>query len=814
MSALDNNLKNYKFWSEEQKRSARRSVINSFASDPGERNLADFIDLARTNPEAFADIYCVSGESSSYNSGGSLYRAVYEKCRNSPVSEGIFVVQAMLRRLKNKPSEGLGPVPYGKPESITKLSSDKAAALAYIVALGKSYNDRSYGPAESEALQYTEKMYENGNLINYDAKVGYTPQSYSEKGISAAEVRKEINKHITAEQVEHLDTKFVKDFVAADNEPGKDGKTNKVLSQIVTYGNNPRFFSANPVSSMNISDENAAKFAAENSRRVDDYRSRYYDIDREAVPYIALAGSISHRISDYVYGNSRTVAEEIKDYAKNHKISEKTAAKELMTKAVSKEIDTYNKTKELLVSAAEQLVEKHDAANRGALKTVSRRFEEFADKLYPDGKAKENNANNGYYYNRNAQKTEKKANAYIEASEQRANVFYDAYLSAIYKDIDNMADTKGMTAEEAAKHKLVLGDNAKKALIIADTDGYYLRKINEKQPETAKELAAEYEKTDYNRASAKRARDVANFVVNKEQTIEESAGERYYQFKGESSQAKITPAEKEAYAEAEAAYHENKWNTAGKEKQQKLDEYNRLEEEADGISRKINTAEAESKALYAIQGAYGKVFDRTKNRKPEGKEAGLSRANVEKTLENFPVSYTPLAKPDEKAPLLFGGKVKERLEALENAINEFNKTVKKYSEELSGKADMTGFKGRMLDPESVKKAKEPVSALERERTEVYYKQRSLGLQAPGQEQEAIDSMKNRKEAVDKKLEDVKQLIADKKEHAHERVSMEALEKKRDEKIAQTHDDSSLSRTEKAERAQSAKVAQRAKQNER
>ena len=319
----------------------------------------------------------------------------------------------------------------------------------------------------------------------------------------------------------------------------------------------------------------------------------------------------------------------------------------------------FDKARKLVLQYAKKYISPYDQDKKGERKSVSRQMEELSEKLW---NMNDPNASND-------------------------SVLSDAYLHAIYEDIN---------AGNADK----LSPTAQKALASADKDAYWLKKMFEKQPEVAQKYAMEH-RGHFSRAVA----DVADYVINAEKTAE---NEVRVQSDGVVLSKHLTMAEKEKYLEVEKAYVEKMMETKGKAKkedlqklQEKAEEYKRL---GDENQKALNTRNL----LRDLQVAYDRIWEETKegkSKEPQGKEEYLSKENVEKILMNYPQENVRLPRSDQKPPILFGAKEKERIEALNRRIDEFNQVLDK-SRENAQNSNLGDFRGRILDGKSFEIAKQ------------------------------------------------------------------------------------------------------------
>ena len=338
------------------------------------------------------------------------------------------------------------------------------------------------------------------------------------------------------------------------------------------------------------------------------------------------------------------------------------------------ELEGYKKARDMIVNVAVAQTPKYDASKQGEEKGVAQQFEEFAGKIWGE--------------------------EHFDMSGRRdfpISIYTDAYLTSIYQDI-----------KAGQAHKL--NDNAVKALFMTDKDGYWLRQINEKEPEVAKKMI-----DSNSQYLSKVGRETADFVVNKEGHI--NKGGATYTLE---SSKNLSTAEKEAYYQAALDHHTDKMNTEGAKKKEDLKQYQALTAKLNEVNAQISANRIKSAALSKIYDAYQAVVDKTKNKDPQGKEEGLSRVNVEKILADFPNNVGQLQMPDEKAPLLFGGKEKERLAGLARQITAFNSVVyEQINQAKTYKVDFTDMKGKMLNKDSAKAVEEQMPALQEQYRQVF-----------------------------------------------------------------------------------------------
>ena len=387
-----------------------------------------------------------------------------------------------------------------------------------------------------------------------------------------------------------------------------------------------------------------------------------------------------------------------------------------------KELLAYRRMRDMLVKIAQEQTEKYDSSRQGALKPTTQQFEEFMNENF----SPEHIDSAGYGL--------------------KISIYTDAYLTAIYQDINNGNADK-------------LSENALRTLLKADEDGYWLRKIAEKEPEKAQKIAADFKNRNY---MSSRAKQVADYVINKEKM---AIQEGY--LGGVVGSRAISNAEKEEFLQAVEHHYADKMNTEGAEKKQKLEKYGILRAEQKSVGEERDKFSIQKDTMASLQEKYEKILENIKNpsQPPSGKEAGLTRENVEKLLAKFPNENICVEVPKQSAPLLFGGKEKVRLAALEQSISEFNKIVAQKSKiARDNNVDFAEFKGMMLDVNSVSCAEAGRQAADAKYIEIARKIHALNV-SENRDKDFIKNTENKQKDVANKLESVRKHRADIKNKA-------------------------------------------------
>ena len=241
-----------------------------------------------------------------------------------------------------------------------------------------------------------------------------------------------------------------------------------------------------------------------------------------------------------------------------------------------------------------------------------------------------------------------------------------------------------------------MSEQAFKTLVLSDEDGFWLRKINEKEPEVAQKIVGQYR----NQLSGK-ARQVVDYVINKDQVTQNSVDPRYV-----ASSKVLSTGEKEDFLEAtKQRYEDSLTHGEGAERKQKLEEYKALDAERTRISKEHRNAQKKVEILKHLNAAYSDIFDKAAEAGVKvNQETGLDKESVERLLEKFPneIGWLQMPKQGSLMVKMFGQKKRE---ALAESIGKFNRLVAQDAQTArDNKIDFSDLSGRMLANDSVSNA--------------------------------------------------------------------------------------------------------------
>ena len=347
----------------------------------------------------------------------------------------------------------------------------------------------------------------------------------------------------------------------------------------------------------------------------------------------------------------------------------------------AKDMQKYIETRDLVLDAAESVVGKYIPNSRGEERTNTQKFKALIESFY-----------NIPFDNFSGGK-----------------VVRDYLLSAAYRDING---------GNAAK----LADDELRLVVEHDKDGYWLKKINEKSPETAKKIIKEM-----NDSFSVRQSRVAD-VIAPEITLDHGTAPgrtgdifdtKLYKYqhteynKGISESKYMSTAEKMEFLEKAAVFVDEKLLKKAKEDKAFAAEFRKDYAEHDDLCNQAYAKEKLRSRLTALQGLYADIVQKFEDGKPNDAEAHLTEENVEKTLKDFPNCQGINLPVQGKLPLLFGRKKEEnrRIELVQ-AIRNFNDELRNFQNEVKNPENKWGkyvdageFEGEILNRHTIEQLK-------------------------------------------------------------------------------------------------------------
>ena len=339
----------------------------------------------------------------------------------------------------------------------------------------------------------------------------------------------------------------------------------------------------------------------------------------------------------------------------------------------AEEMRKYVETRDLILDAAESVVGKYIPNGRGEERTNTQKFKALVEELY--------------------------GTKFDEYSGSK--VVQDYLLSASYRDINE---------GNAAK----LSDDELLLVVERDKDGYWLKKINEKSPETAKKIISEMNGSFSVRQS--RVADVIapeitlNYGNNVNATgdiFASKIGNLYSEYKqGVADSRQLYTTEKLEFLDKAAAFVDEKLLQKAKEDKAFL-------------GNQAYAKEILRSKLTSLQGLYADIVQKFEDGKPNDAEKHLSEENVEKVLKDFPNCRGIDIPVQGKLPLLFGRKKEEeRRMELAQAIRNFNDELRNFQNEVKNPENKWGkyvdageFEGEMLNRYTIEQLKVERDAL-------------------------------------------------------------------------------------------------------
>lgn len=347
----------------------------------------------------------------------------------------------------------------------------------------------------------------------------------------------------------------------------------------------------------------------------------------------------------------------------------------------AKDMQKYIETRDLVLDAAESVVGKYIPNSRGEERTNTQKFKALIESFY-----------NIPFDNFSGGK-----------------VVQDYLLSAAYRDING---------GNAAK----LADDELRLVVEHDKDGYWLKKINEKSPETAKKIIKEMNGSFSVRQS--RVADViAPEITLDHGTFADRTGNIFdtklykYQYgeydKGVAESNYMSTAEKMEFLDKAAVFVDEKLLQKAKEDKAFAAEFRKDYAEHNDLCYQAYAKEKLGRSLSSLQGLYADIVQKFEDGKPNDAEAHLTEENVEKTLKDFPNCQGINLPVQGKLPLLFGRKKEEdrRIELVQR-IRKFNDELMNFQNEVKNPENKWGkyvdageFEGEMLNRHTIEQLK-------------------------------------------------------------------------------------------------------------
>ena len=347
----------------------------------------------------------------------------------------------------------------------------------------------------------------------------------------------------------------------------------------------------------------------------------------------------------------------------------------------AKDMQKYIETRDLVLDAAESVVGKYIPNSRGEERTNTQKFKALIESFYNEPF---DNFSGG-------------------------EVVQDYLLSAAYRDINDGNASK-------------LADDELRLVVEHDKDGYWLKKINEKSPETAKKIIKEMN----GRFSVRQSRVadvIAPEITLDHGTSSDKTGNIFdtklykYQYgeydKGVAESKYMSTAEKMEFLDKAAVFVDEKLLQKAKEDKAFAADFRKGYAELDDLCNQAYAKEKLRSSLSSLQGLYADIVQKFDDGKPNDAEAHLTKENVEKTLKDFPNCQGINLPVQGKLPLLFGRKKEEdrRIE-LAQRIRKFNDELRNFQNEVKNPKNKWGkyvdagkFEGEMLNRHTIEQLK-------------------------------------------------------------------------------------------------------------
>ena len=341
----------------------------------------------------------------------------------------------------------------------------------------------------------------------------------------------------------------------------------------------------------------------------------------------------------------------------------------------AKEMRKYVETRDLVLDAAESVVGKYIPNSRGEKRTNTQKFKALIEEFYGQP----------FEYT------------------SLGNVGKDYLLSAAYRDIN---------AGNAAK----LEDDELRLVLEHDKDGYWLQKINENSPETAKKIIFEMNRS-FNARQSRVADMIAPEITlnygNNDLTgdiFANKTGNLYNEYKqGVAASKHMSTTEKEEFLDKAAAFVEENLLKKAKEDKAFADEFRKDYAEHEELRHQADAKEELKCGLTSLQELYANIVKKFDNGNPNEAEKHLTPKNMEEVLKDFPNCQGINLPAQGKLPLLFGRKKEEgRRMELAQAIDKFNDKLREFQNDAKNPevkwakfADLSEYKGKLLEPSTI-----------------------------------------------------------------------------------------------------------------
>lgn len=347
----------------------------------------------------------------------------------------------------------------------------------------------------------------------------------------------------------------------------------------------------------------------------------------------------------------------------------------------AKDMQKYIETRDLVLDAAESVVGKYIPNSRGEERTNTQKFKALIESFY-----------NKPFDNFSGGK-----------------VVQDYLLSAAYRDINGGNASK-------------LADDELRLVVEHDKDGYWLKKINEKSPETAKKIIKEMN-VSFSVRQSRVADVIAPEITLDHGTSSDRTGSIFdtrlykYQYgeydKGVAESNYMSTAEKMEFLDKAAVFVDEKLLQKAKEDKAFAADFRKDYAEHNDLCNQAYAKEKLRSGITSLQGLYADIVQKFDDGKPNDAEAHLTKENMEKTLKDFPNCQGINLPVQGKLPLLFGRKKEEdrRIELVQR-IRKFNDELMNFQNEVKNPGNKWGkyvdageFEGEMLNRHTIEKLK-------------------------------------------------------------------------------------------------------------
>ncbi|MCQ2734775.1 MAG: hypothetical protein MJ212_02345 [Alphaproteobacteria bacterium] len=434
----------------------------------------------------------------------------------------------------------------------------------------------------------------------------------------------------------------------------------------------------------------------------------------------------------------------------------------------------YQQIRQLVLDAADKIVDKYIPNTRGEEKTLTQKYKELIGGFY--GKP------------------------YAEIA--LGAVGNDYLLSAAYEDIN-----RGNTAK-LEKDSLML-------VVQHDSNGYWLKKVAEKEPATAQKIIREYHgsftarqsrvadviapeialdfDTDYGREHNSgpsdwkmHQRDTGNIFASKDGKLNSEY------MNGVADSKHMSMNEKEKFLDEAAHYVEENLVKPAEKVHQTAEEYRADWERCNALSYQVSATETAMQFLKELQKKYNNITECFDKGQPKENEKYLLKENAEEVLVGFTHGSSLGYPPESPLPHLFGrGKEKERREKMKECISEFNITLRDFSDKIWNNEwmksfDLDAIKGKMLQESTVKQLETEIASVRKQRDQMesvlnqrYATKGQYGREFNLNDAEYADkTLKEAQEKAGKIAKEKEKLLAKKEKKADERNAKKAAYTKR------------------------------------